>query len=497
MDAERIPVIVGVGQVEDRPEDPERGLDALGLMEAALRRADEDAGGGWLAALDAISTVDQITFPGLNPIPPRLARAFGASPKILETTDMPHGDSPVRLLNDAANRIGAGESLIAAVVGGEAMRTATHRARKAAGAGAPPPDLLRANPKRKFSDLRREYGLTAPVDVYPFYENAGRAAEGLTLAQAQAESGEIWAAFAAVARDNPHAWIRKGATAEEIVTPSPANRPISFPYNKLMVANSAVNQGAGFLVTSLAEARRRGLSDEALVFVGHGAGAQEPYDPLTRDRYDRSPSMIASLEGALRFNGLEAGALETVEFYSCFPCVPKMARRALGWPVDRPMTVFGGLTFGGGPVANYMSHSIASMTERLRGGDGLGLLYANGGIVTTNHSIVLSGRPLEATFPRSYDVQAEADAARGEIPQMRPDHTGPARIETYAVHYDRQGAVRGGAVVARTPEGARTLAHVPPGDEALIAFLTGGEAEPIGTGGKVVERDGLRVFAPA
>ena len=99
MDAERIPVIVGVGQINDRPEDPEQGLDSVGLMEAALRRADEDAGGGWLTALDVISTVDQISFPGLERIPARLAEAFGASPKILETTDMPHGDSPVRLLS--------------------------------------------------------------------------------------------------------------------------------------------------------------------------------------------------------------------------------------------------------------------------------------------------------------------------------------------------------------------------------------------------------------
>lgn len=94
-DAERIPVIVGVGQINDRPADPDQGLDPLGLMEAALRLADEDAGGGWLAALDGISTVDQITDLGLTGIPQRLADAFGAAPARLETTDMPHGDSPV------------------------------------------------------------------------------------------------------------------------------------------------------------------------------------------------------------------------------------------------------------------------------------------------------------------------------------------------------------------------------------------------------------------
>ena len=45
-----IPVIIGVGQVNDRdePNNASASLDSLGLMEAALRAADLDAGGGWL-----------------------------------------------------------------------------------------------------------------------------------------------------------------------------------------------------------------------------------------------------------------------------------------------------------------------------------------------------------------------------------------------------------------------------------------------------------------
>jgi hypothetical protein len=35
------------------------------------------------------------------------------------------------------------------------------------------------------------------VDVYPLYENAGRAAYGQTLEQGQAESAEIWSLFKA------------------------------------------------------------------------------------------------------------------------------------------------------------------------------------------------------------------------------------------------------------------------------------------------------------
>ena len=36
-DPERIPVIVGVGQVNDRPDSPQQGLDSGGLMIAALK----------------------------------------------------------------------------------------------------------------------------------------------------------------------------------------------------------------------------------------------------------------------------------------------------------------------------------------------------------------------------------------------------------------------------------------------------------------------------
>ena len=44
----------------------------------------------------------------------------------------------------------------------------------------------------------------------------------------------------------------------------------------------------------------------------------------------------------------------------------ELARRIIDWPLDKPATVFGGLTFGGGPIGNYMSHAVASMVDQLR-----------------------------------------------------------------------------------------------------------------------------------
>src|SRR3546814_16774939 len=96
----------------------------------------------------------------------------------------------------------------------------------------------------------------------PLYENATRAAWGQSLAEAQFESAEIWSRFSDVAAANDGAWIRKPASPKDILKVDERNRPIAFPYSKLMVANSSVNQGAGFLVASLAEAWRRGIPED-------------------------------------------------------------------------------------------------------------------------------------------------------------------------------------------------------------------------------------------
>lgn len=483
-DPERMPVIIGVGQINDRHADPLEGLDPPALMIEALRRAEIDAGAALLSEVDSLAIVDQISFRALNPVTGAVATGIGAVPRLLVQSPAPHGDTPIRFLNEAANAIAAGEIRLAAVSGAEALRTAAARARAADTSYA----AIRNAASIREPTYAQRFGLAAPVDVYPLYENAARAAWGQTLAEGQAESAAIWSGMSQVAaNDSSGAWIKRAVSAAEVLELSPANRPIAFPYAKLMVANSSVNQGAGFIVASLAEARRRGVHDSKLIHIGAGAAAKEPADILARDRFDYSVSMETAIRRTLALNGLGADEFDFAELYSCFPCVPKMARRVLGWDASHPITVFGGLTFGGGPIANYMSHAVCAMVERLRGEGRRGFLFANGGFATDNHCIVLARDPVAgARLPASYDYQAEADAARGAIPALDEDYRGPATIETYTVFYNRDGAPRGGVVVARTsPAGARTLAAVDPADSALIAFLTDGSAEPVGTQGQV------------
>jgi acetyl-CoA C-acetyltransferase len=495
MDASKMPVIVGVGQVNDRAED-EMALDSLGLMLAALQEAERDAGGGWLKQAQSLMVVDQLAFPDLVELPAIIAAFFNATPKICAKTQYPSGESPVLLLNEAAERIRAGEIEVAAIVGGEALRTAARRA-KAAGENAQR-DAVRESASRAAKAVRKRHGLVAPADIYPLYENALRPALGQTLAQGQAESAAIWVKFSEIAAANPHAWLRKPVSAEEIATPSPNNRPIAFPYTKLMVANQSVNQGAGFIVASLTKARAMGVREDRLIYVGHGAGASEPRDVLTRQSYDRSIALETSLRATLRANALDVEQLDFAELYSCFPCIPKLAARAIGWPLDRAMSVVGGLTFGGAPVGNYMSHAIATMTETLRREGRHALLFGNGGFANTNHCITLSREPsADADQRRPFDVNAEADAQRSTAPTFTEDYSGPATIETYTVLYDREGAPRNGVIVARTPNGDRFLAHVAGDDADTSAFLTNGEREPVGTTGNAANADGLITWRSA
>lgn len=474
MNADRIPVIVGVGEALDRPTDLSKALEPLALMEVALREADADAGGGFLARIASLDVVNQLSWRYADAAGELCAR-LGIAPARAVYGPV-GGESPVRFLHEAAIRIARGEAEVCAVVGAEAQWSVN----KARAAGldlpwTPKPPATGGGPRIEVHPLALKLGVFLPVSVYPFYENAAAHRWGQTPRQALTESGDLWSAYAAVAAGQPNAWLKTAFTPEQITTPRPDNRPIAWPYTKLMVANMQVNQGAAVIVTSLAAARAAGLPDERLVFVWGGAAAREPGDYLQRDHYHGSVAQDAVLETV---GGMVPGGFDALELYSCFPCVPKMARRTLGLPADTTPTVTGGLTFFGAPMNDYMTHAAVAMTRRLRDGGGRGLLYGQGEFVTKHHGLVLAdrpapdgGRPLE-----DVGVQAAADARRGAVPAFVENATGKAVLETHTALYDRDGAPTHGVAIVRTTEGARALARVPAADGATLAALTDPDA---------------------
>src|SRR4030088_853982 len=388
---DRIPVIVGIGERTDRPKEIIDGLEPLDLLEQALKRAEADSGAKLLGEIQSLDIVNFLSWRYRDP-EIQLAGRLGIKPKHAYYGPV-GGESPIRYLHEAAQRIARGECSVAAVCGAEAQSTAT----KAERAGVDLPGTPFAHdvpePKRGAAfqkPMAVKLGVFRPITVYPLYESATSAHWGQTPREAMAESGTLWSTYASVASQNPNSWLKRRFTREEITTPTPDNRLIAWPYTKLMVANPTVNMAAAVLITSLAKARAAGIAEDLLVHVWGGASAEEPRDYLSRDQFFESHPQNAVLKAVMELVGGDGRTFDAIELYSCFPCVPKMARRTLGLGADVQPTVTGGLTFFGAPLNTYMTHAACAMVRKLRSGAELGLLYRPGGFVTKHHGLVLS-----------------------------------------------------------------------------------------------------------
>ena len=459
-------------------------LDPVGLMALAARRADV---GGLLAKVDRLDVVNLVSWRYADP-PGELAARLGIAPRSASYGAI-GGETPTKLVHEAALAIARGETSVALIAGAEAQHSV---ARSAKGEGALPwPPFAHDAPGRierasYLHPLAVALGASLPVNVYPFYEMASAHAWGQTPAEAQAESAELWARYAAVAAGNPSSWLGRAFTADEIGAVTPDNRLIAWPYTKRMVANPTVNQGAAVIVASVASARAAGIDDADMIHVVGGAAADEPRDYLARDGYASSPAQDAVLTCA---HDLAGGAIDALELYSCFPCVPKMARRTLGLNGDVVPTVTGGLTFFGAPLNDYMLHAVAAMVRRLRSGGGTGLLYGQGEFITKHHALLLSATRPDEPLDQDYAVATDANRRRDRVPPTVLPVDGPATLETATILYARAGSVDHGIVILRTSGDERTMAAVAPDDHATLAAITDPDRFPVGRRGAILTGD--------
>jgi acetyl-CoA C-acetyltransferase len=484
---DRIPVIVGVGEIVDRPKELTAGLEPLTLLEQALKRAEADSGAKLLGEIGSLDVVNFLSWRYRDP-EKQLAARLGATPAHLYYGPV-GGESPIRYLHEAAQRIARGECSVAAVCGAEAQSTAT----KAQRAGIDLPWTPFAHdveePKRGAvfqKPLAVKLGVFRPITVYPLYESATSAHWGQTPREALAESGSLWSTYSDVASQNPNSWLKKHFTPDEITTPSSENRLIAWPYTKLMVANPTVNMGGALLMTSLAKARAAGVPEDRIVYAWGGASAEEPRDYLVRDQFYESHPQNAVLNAVMDLVEGDGKKFDAIELYSCFPCVPKMARRTLGLGSDVQPTVTGGLTFFGAPLNTYMTHAACAMVRKLRNGATLGLLYGQGGFVTKHHGLVLSRAAPRQPLAQDTSVQAEADRRKGAVPEFVTEAGGKGKVESFTVIYGGKGEVEHGVVMLRTANDARTLGRVPASNATTLAHLRNMDHTPVGSVGDIV-----------
>jgi len=468
--SERTPILVGVGQVLQRTDDLDAAREPLDLMVEAVRLAAEDAGSGeLLSRADAVCVIRGMWRYG---DPGRAVAERVGCPGAKTALTHYGGNYGQSAATRAFLEIQRGALDVAILTGAECGRTWARLAKQGRGSSwseAPgTPDDIIGDELEMWHEAELLRGIRMPIQMYPIFEVALRAADGEGVEEHLRRISELWAGFSAVATENPNAWIRERKTAQEIRTPGPANPPVSFPYPMLMNSNSRVDMGAALLLTHEETARRLGVPREKWVYPHAASDAHDHLSTSERDELHRSPAIRIAGRRCLEMADVEAGELAHRDLYSCFPSAVQVSARELGLDVHPPLTVTGGLTFGGGPMNNYVMHGIARMTEVLRDDPGAkGLVTGNGGYLTKHAFCVYSTAPPERPFAHE-DLQARVDALpkRG----VAVEHEGDVTIEAYSVMYGADGAPEIGHAAVRLPDGRRAWGNVT--DRAAAAAMT-------------------------
>src|SRR3984957_20580576 len=94
---DRIPVIVGVGEIADRPKEIAEGLEPLILLEQALRRAEADSGAKLLGEIGSLDIVNFLSWRYRDP-EIALSERLGIKPEHAYYGPV-GGESPIRYLH--------------------------------------------------------------------------------------------------------------------------------------------------------------------------------------------------------------------------------------------------------------------------------------------------------------------------------------------------------------------------------------------------------------
>jgi len=266
-----------------------------------------------------------------------------------------------------------------------------------------------------------------------------------------------------IARDNEDAWFRIERSAEELTTETPDNRMVGYPYTKYVVSIMDVDMAAALLVATHERADALGVPQDQRVYLRGWCYATDPTYVAEHPDLTRSPAMQAASATALEQARVTIDDVAYLDLYSCFASSLHFATDALGIaPTDaRPLTVTGGLPYHGGPGSGYLTHSIATMTDVLRGDPGSLGMVSGVGMHMTKHvyGVYSTVPPGKLLPPDEQGVQRRLDAT--QTPRaITEEHAGRATVAAYSVVHGRDGAPAWGSLVCDLADGSRTYAKL-------------------------------------
>lgn len=456
---ERTPVLVGVGQILNRIEDLDDALEPLEMMWRATQSAARDCGiENCLHDVQSVRVIRGM-WPYQNPAA-ALAQKMGAADAETVGT-LIGGNQNQAMINETSLEILHDGLDLVVITGAENGNSAT-KARRL-GTSLPYSNAKGSYDKIVGAEQQPEHhkfevakGINRAIQVYPMYDNSIRYHRGESMDAHIGRVSELWSRFNDVAQSNPNAWVQHDMSAEEIRTPTASNRPISFPYTKFMNANMSVNMGASLLMASVKKARELGIPQEKWIYPLAGVKGYDHFSASVREEFYTSPGIRKVGQKLLEMTDTETDDLNYVDLYSCFPSAVQVAAAEYGLPEERPLTVTGGLTFGGGPLNNYVMHSIARTVELLRETpNGKGLVTANGGNIYKHVHGLYGSEPPTKPF-RFASVQEEIDALPSR--SVLDSYAGDGWIEGYTVMYHGFDPAIG-HIACRTADDNRTWAN--------------------------------------
>ena len=454
------PILVGVGQILNRIDDLDDALEPLDMMVEACRLAQNDA--DCAPFLDQVQSVRVVRGIWSYENPAKYIGEYFGATNFETIGTLIGGNQNQAVINETAMQIQEGKLDLVLITGAENGNSSSKARRQGVTLTQKKTPgnydrVIGADQRMEHHPYEVAKGIRRAIQVYPMYDNAIRYARGESMQEHIERVSGLWSRFNQVGLRNPNAWVQQEMTPEEIRTPSTINRPISFPYTKFMNANMSVNMGAALIMTSVENATRLGIPEHKWVYPVAGVKGYDHFAASVREEFYTSPGIRKVSERLLNLAQTNVEDLDYVDLYSCFPSAVQVAAAEYGLSEERDLTVTGGLTFGGGPLNNYVMHSIARTVELLRETpNGTALVTANGGNIYKHvHGIYSTNAP-NSPFATG-DVQDQIDALPSR--ECLESFEGEAAIEAYTVMYDGfEPSI--GHLALRTSGDERTWANI-------------------------------------
>jgi acetyl-CoA C-acetyltransferase len=499
-DHKRRPVIIGVGQSVHHPGDLKEIKSPLDIIQTAIEEAEEDSGVKSLKEkIDTLCLVNILSRPS-DGLPSELSNAIGAKPAD-EAYTWVGASAPQWFVNRTAEKIVAGRTRLALICGGEAFFSKRLEAKEKGAAGwdwnfpKKEPWMI-GDMRDPLTALEMKYCLLVPLNIYPLFENALRYHKGVSIEQQRRELGEFCASMSTIAAKNPYAWFKKGRTSSEIISLSAGNRMVSFPYTKFMCSIMEVDQAAALFLTDVQTAKDLGVPQDKWIYLLGSGDAYDHWHVSERVNFYSSPSVKAAAGGALDLAGVTLEEIDYFDFYSCFPCAPRITRNMLKISDDdaRPLTITGGMPYFGGPGNNYSLHAICNMVALLRQDpEKIGMIQALSWFISKHSVGIYSGATRRKFLSPPSSEKYRKTLKQLKRPCVVEEATGRAVVETYSIFHDSAGEPINAVIIGRLDDGTRFLAKCVNNPSVLHAMM---KQEFIGTRGRVRTIDDFNIFEP-